>query len=261
MTHSFPGLAPPWLNSLRRLAARIDDDSATLFPPMRLLLLGAGKTGSLVAEIARERGHDVETIRSTDNPKASALTKTALSGFDCVLDFTTPHCVLDHIRACTEAGKNMVVGTTGWHSELARVRTLIEQRGTGFLYGSNFSIGVNLFFELVRDSAAAMQHKYFPHIYERHHAQKKDAPSGTAATMQAILRERKGAEIEITSFREGDVVGMHELVLDSENDTIYLCHDAKSRRGFAEGAVRGAEWLEGKEGFFEFKNVWRELKL
>ena len=132
---------------------------------MRLLLLGAGKTGSLVAEIARERGHDVEAIRSTDNPKASALTKTALSGFDCVLDFTTPHCVLDHIRACTEAGKNMVVGTTGWHSELARVRTLIEQRGTGFLYGSNFSIGVNLFFELVRDSAAAMQHKgWNPHL-------------------------------------------------------------------------------------------------
>ena len=258
MVHSFPGLAP-WAEFLRRVAARIDDDSATLLPLMRLLLLGAGKTGSLVAEIARERGHDVETIRSTDNPKASALTKTALSGFDCVLDFTTPHCVLDHIRACTEAGKNMVVGTTGWHSELAHVRQLVERHGTGFLYGSNFSIGVNLFFELVRDSVPAMQHKYFPHIYERHHAHKQDAPSGTAATMQAILQEKTGAEVEITSFREGEVVGMHELVLDSENDTIYLCHDAKSRRGFAEGAVRGAEWLAGKQGFFEFKDVWRNL--
>ncbi len=227
---------------------------------MRLLLLGAGKTGSLVADVARERGHDVETLRSVENPSASALTKENLAKFDCVLDFTTPHCVLDHIRACTEADKNMVVGTTGWYSELAHVRQLVGRHGTGFLYGSNFSIGVNLFFELVRDSAAAMQHKYFPHIYERHHAHKKDAPSGTAATMQAILQEKTGAWIEITSFREGDVVGMHELVLDSENDTIYLCHDAKSRRGFAEGAVRGAEWLVGKKGFFEFKGVWREMR-
>jgi 4-hydroxy-tetrahydrodipicolinate reductase len=226
---------------------------------MRLLLLGAGKTGSLVADVAREHGHEVETLRSVENPSASALTNENLAKVDCVLDFTTPHCVLDHIRACTEAGRNMVVGTTGWYFELAKIRRLVEQCGTGFLYGPNFSIGVNLFFDLVRDSAAAMQHKYFPHIYERHHAHKKDAPSGTAETMQAIL-EKTGAEIEITSFREGDVVGMHELVLDSENDTIYLCHDAKSRRGFAEGAVRGAEWLAEKKGFFEFKDVWRDIK-
>jgi 4-hydroxy-tetrahydrodipicolinate reductase len=227
---------------------------------MKLLLLGAGKTGSLVGEVARERGHEVETLRSADNPNASALTKENLKRFDCVLDFTKPDCVLEHIGACTEAGKNMVVGTTGWHSELASVRKLVEQYRTGFLYGSNFSIGVNLFFQLVRDSTPAMQHRYFPHIYERHHAHKKDAPSGTAATMQEILQGKTGAEVEITSFREGEVVGMHELVLDSDNDTIYLCHDAKSRRGFAQGAVRGAEWLCGKNGFFEFKDVWREMK-
>jgi 4-hydroxy-tetrahydrodipicolinate reductase len=154
----------------------------------------------------------------------------------------------------------MVVGTTGWHAELDTVRRLVEQHGTGFLYGPNFSIGVNLFFDLVRNAVPAIQQKYLPHIYERHHVQKKDAPSGTAATMQALLQERTAAEVEITSFREGDVVGMHELVLDSENDTIYVCHDAKSRRGFAEGAVRGAEWLREKRGFFEFKDVWREMK-
>jgi len=227
---------------------------------MKLLLLGAGKTGSMVADVARERGHEVETLRSMENPSASALTRENLAKFDCVLDFTTPHCVLGHIGACIEAGKNMVVGTTGWYSELARVGKLVEQHGTGFLYGPNFSIGVNLFFDLVKETVPAMQHKYFPHIYERHHAHKKDAPSGTAATMQTILQEKTGAKVEITSFREGDVVGMHELVLDSENDTIYLCHDAKSRRGFAQAAVRGAEWLLGKRGFFEFKDVWREMK-
>jgi 4-hydroxy-tetrahydrodipicolinate reductase len=226
---------------------------------MRLLLLGAGKTGSLVAEVARARGHEVEILRSVENLRASALVSERLSAVDVVIDFTTPHCVVENIRACVAAGKSVVVGTTGWHAELASIRKLVEQRGTGFLYGSNFSIGVNLFFDLVRQATPALQQQYLAHIYERHHAQKKDAPSGSATTMQNILQENSTAEVEITSFREGDVVGMHELVLDSPHDTIYLCHDAKSRRGFAEGAVRGAEWLVGKKGFFEFKDVWREM--
>jgi 4-hydroxy-tetrahydrodipicolinate reductase len=226
---------------------------------MKLLLLGTGKTGSLVAEVARERGHEVETLRSTENPRASALTNDRLSSIDVVIDFTTPDCVLENIHAVVAAGKSMVVGTTGWNAEFASVRKLIEQHGTGFLYGSNFSIGVNLFFDLVGQAVPALQQKYSAQIYERHHAQKKDAPSGTAAAMQKILQENSKAEVEITSFREGDVVGMHELVLDSSHDTIYLCHDAKTRRGFAEGAVRGAEWLAGKKGFFEFKDVWREM--
>jgi 4-hydroxy-tetrahydrodipicolinate reductase len=226
---------------------------------MKLLLLGTGKTGSLVAEVARERGHEIEILRSSDNPHASALTSDRLASIDLVIDFTAPLCVLENIHACIAASKKMVVGTTGWYSDLTSVRTLVEQGGTGFLYGSNFSIGVNLFFDLVRHATPAIQQQYSAHIYERHHAQKKDAPSGTAATMQTILQENSNVEVEITSFREGDVVGMHELVLDSPHDTIYLCHDAKTRRGFAEGAVRGAEWLAGKKGFFEFKDVWREM--
>ena len=226
---------------------------------MRFLLLGAGKTGSLVAEVARDRGHDVEILRSAENRRASALVKERLSAVDVAIDFTTSDCVVENVRACVAAGKSMVVGTTGWHSELASIRKLVEQRGTGFLYGANFSIGVNLFFDVVRQAAPALQQQYLAQIYERHHATKKDAPSGTAATMQEILQGNSNAEVEITSFREGDVVGMHELVLDSPHDTIYLCHDAKTRRGFAEGAVRGAEWLAGKKGFFEFKDVWREM--
>jgi 4-hydroxy-tetrahydrodipicolinate reductase len=226
---------------------------------MKLLLLGAGKTGSLVAEIARERGHQVETLRSTENAQASALTREKLAPLDVVVDFTAPHCVLDHIHACVEAGKNMVVGTTGWYSEIPNVRAKVEQQKTGFVFGSNFSIGVNLFFDLVRASTPALTHQYFPRIYERHHIHKKDAPSGTAATIQALLRESSNLEVGITSFREGDVVGMHEVVFDSPADTIYLCHDAKSRRGFAEGAVRAAEWIARRKGFFDFREVWREL--
>jgi 4-hydroxy-tetrahydrodipicolinate reductase len=178
---------------------------------------------------------------------------------DVVVDFTTPDCVLANIRACTAAKKNMVVGTTGWYADLPKIREEVEKQAIGLVYGSNFSIGVNLFFDLVQTSAPALQHKYLPHIYERHHAQKKDAPSGTAAIIQNLLQKNSDLEIEITSFREGEVVGMHEVVLDSTHDTIYLCHDAKSRRGFSEGAVRAAEWIAGKKGFFDFKDVWREM--
>jgi 4-hydroxy-tetrahydrodipicolinate reductase len=139
------------------------------------------------------------------------------------------------------------------------LRAKVLAAKTGLLYGTNFSIGMNLFFEIVHSSAPALGFEYSGQIFERHHAQKKDAPSGTAITLQKILRESGGQEIEITSFREGDVVGMHEVVLNSPHDRIYLCHDSKSRRGFAEGAVRGAEWLAGKQGVFDFREIWKQL--
>jgi len=226
---------------------------------MNLLILGRGKTGSLVSEAARERGHEVSVLCAADNPNASALTAARLAPHDVVIDFTTPHTVLAHIEACIRHKKNLVVGTTGWYHDLPRIKQLVETSGTGLLYAANFSVGVNLFFDVARTAAAALQHQYSGQIFERHHAQKKDAPSGTAATVQRIIKDACGTELEITSFREGDVVGMHELILDSPADRIYLCHDAKSRRGFAEGAVRAAEWLAGKNGFFDFKDVWRQL--
>ena len=226
---------------------------------MKILLLGIGKTGSLVRDVAMERGHTVDVVLENDNANAAGLTKDRLAGFDVVVDFTAPHCVLDNISACIENGKNMVVGTTGWYDQIPNIKAEVERRGTGFVFGSNFSVGVNMFFELVKTVAPALKQGYAGHIYERHHVTKKDAPSGTAATTQQILQNASDAEVEITSFREGDVVGMHELTLESAADTIYLCHDAKSRRGFAEGAVRAAEWLMGKKGFYEFKDIWREV--
>ena len=226
---------------------------------MNILVLGRGKTGSLVAEVARERGHHVRVVGAAENPQSAALTADKLAAIDVVIDFTTPASVLNNIEACIGAGKTVVVGATGWYGELPRIRELVQQNGGSLLYASNFSIGVNLFFDVARSAAAALQHEYFGQIFERHHVQKKDAPSGTAVSLQRIVRDTAGTELEITSFREGDVVGMHELVLDSPSDTIYLCHDAKSRRGFAEGAVRAAEWLIGKKGFFDFKDVWREM--
>ena len=228
---------------------------------MNLLILGRGKTGSLVAEVARSRRHHVQVLASAENPRASALTPDALSAIDLVIDFTMPAAVVANIEACIRAKKNLVVGTTGWYEQLPRLREMVLSAKTGFLYGSNFSIGVNLFFEVVATAAAALKYDYSGQIFERHHAQKKDAPSGTAITIQKIVREAGGKEkeVEIVSFREGDVVGMHEVIFNSSGDRIYLCHDAKSRQGFAEGAVRAAEWLAGKTGFYEFRSIWREL--
>jgi 4-hydroxy-tetrahydrodipicolinate reductase len=228
---------------------------------MKILLLGRGKTGSLVAEVCRHRHHEIQIVGSAENAACQALTADKLKNIDAVIDFTTPHCVVANIEACVRAGKNMIVGTTGWYDELPRIRKLVESQGTGLLYAANFSVGVNLFFDVARAAAAALRHDYAGQIFERHHVHKKDAPSGTAIAIQRTIREASGAnqDLEITSFREGDVVGMHEVVLESGADKIYLCHDAKSRQGFAEGAVRAAEWLAGKKGFYDFKDVWREL--
>src|SRR5262249_19920894 len=154
---------------------------------------------------------------------------------------------------------SLVVGTTGWYEHAPRLRDAVLTAKTGFLFGSNFSIGMNLFFEIARAAAPALTFEYSGQIFERHHTQKKDAPSGTAITLLNILVESGHQELEIVSFREGDVVGMHEVVFNSPHDRIYLCHDSQSRRGFAEGAVRGAEWLAGKQGFFEFREVWKQL--
>src|ERR1700686_3186139 len=228
---------------------------------MNFLILGRGKTGALVAETAVARRHHVRVLSATDNAGASALTPEALAATNVVIDFTTPSAVVANAEACIRARKNLVIGTTGWYVDLPRLRDMALAANTGFLYGSNFSIGVNLFFEIAATAGVALKYDYSGQIFERHHEHKKDAPSGTAGTIQKIVREAGGGEeeLEIVSFREGDAVGMHELVFNSPDDRIYLCHEAKSRRGYAEGAVRAAEWLVSKKGFFEFRNVWREL--
>jgi len=219
---------------------------------MRIVVLGRGKTGALVAQLAQERGHDVVSFSSADNANAAALTREKLTGVQTVIDFTTPPAVIPNIEACARAGVSMVVGTTGWYPDIERVRALVEKSGIGLVYGSNFSVGVNTFFEIARAASAASSHGYFARIMERHHSGKKDAPSGTALKIKNLLQRPGTPEIEITSIREGDTVGQHIILLDSENDTMMLVHDAKSRRGFAEGALLAADWVQGRRGLFEF---------
>jgi 4-hydroxy-tetrahydrodipicolinate reductase len=226
---------------------------------MRLLVLGQGKTGALVAEVARKRGHVVRAMASRENQDGRALTLDLLKRTEVVIDFTTPQAVIPNIIRCAEAQVPMVVGTTGWYQHLNKVRELVGERKTAFLYGSNFSVGMNLFFKAVQAIAPILQNNYRGNIVERHHVHKKDKPSGTAVTLQKILESISGQKVEIASVREGDTVGMHMVMLDSANDTILMTHDAKSRMGFAEGAVRGAEWLKGKTGFFEFPEIVDQL--
>lgn len=227
--------------------------------PLKLLVLGPGKTGSLVAEVARERGHQAQNIDADANQNAAWLTREHLAGFDVVIDFTTPNAVVPNIEACLRERKAMVVGTTGWYGELDRVRKAVEQAGTGFVFGANFSYGVNLFFQIAQAAAPALTHGFRGHITERHHVHKKDAPSGTAATLQRLLEQATALHVDITSEREGDVTGIHTLELTSSSDRIVLSHEAKSRRTFAEGAVRAAEWLDGRKGFYEFKDIFTQL--
>jgi 4-hydroxy-tetrahydrodipicolinate reductase len=228
---------------------------------MKFVMLGAGKTGALVAEVATMRGHTVEIVDERENYKGAALCKERLADVDAVIDFTTPKAVMANIEATVRAGANMVVGTTGWYAELPYVRNLVERAGTGFLWASNFSIGVNLFFAIVREGAKALHYGYEGSISETHHIHKLDSPSGTAVSLAKTIVEVGGGKTPpITSFREGEVVGTHTVELMSAADKITLTHEAHNRRGFAEGAIRAAEWVKDKRGFYEFQDVFSELK-
>jgi 4-hydroxy-tetrahydrodipicolinate reductase len=226
---------------------------------MILLVLGRGKTGSVVADLAHERGHSVRVIGEEGNRNGSALSPPLLSQIDVVIDFTTPEAAVANIRAVLAAGSRIVVGTTGWYDRLEEMRALCERRGAALLYGSNFSIGVQIMLRLARELAAAAQ-GYQLSILETHHAGKRDTPSGTALTLQQAVREASpGADAAISSRREGDIAGIHELIARSPGDSITLRHEALSRRGFAEGAVRAAEWLNGRRGCYDFRDIYAQL--
>jgi len=225
---------------------------------MLLLVLGKGKTGSLVAEVARERGHGVRALDITENQHASALTAPSLAGVDVVIDFTSPEAAIENMRAVLSLGGRIVVGTTGWYGHVAEMKALAQRRGGALLYGSNFSIGVQKLFRLTAELAKIDGYKFA--ISETHHTSKVDAPSGTAITLKEIIHAvRPGIDIPIASHRVGDAKGEHVVTATSEYDVIELRHDAYTRRGFALGAVRGAEWVGKKSGAWEFREIFDQL--
>jgi 4-hydroxy-tetrahydrodipicolinate reductase len=225
---------------------------------MQLLILGKGKTGSLVAEVARERGHAVRALDINDNPHAAALTSANLKGVDVVIDFTSAEAAVENMRAVLALGERIVVGTTGWYAHLDKMKSLAAEHGGALLYGTNFSMGVQKLFRLTADLARLEGYSFS--IAETHHTSKLDAPSGTAITLREIIQAASpGIEVPITSHRVGDAKGEHVVTASSDVDVLEIRHDAHSRRGFALGAVRAAEWVAKKSGAWDFREICDQL--
>ncbi|HEV2645577.1 MAG TPA: 4-hydroxy-tetrahydrodipicolinate reductase [Acidobacteriaceae bacterium] len=229
---------------------------------MRILVLGHGKTGKLVADVAAERGHSVHVLDQKENAGAAALTPPFVAGFDVAIDFTTPEAVVQNMRACLATGAKMVIGTTGWYASLADMRGLAERKGAGLLYGTNYSIGVQVMLKLAQQMGASLANAgYKFSLVETHHTDKLDKPSGTALSVAEMVERgaQKKLELGIESVREGDAKGTHVLEAVSDADRLVLTHEAFSRRGFAEGAVRAAEWVCSRTGCYDFRDVWEKL--
>ncbi len=226
---------------------------------MLFLVLGKGKTGSLVAEIAHDRGHGVRALDIYENKGASAITGPTLAGVDIVIDFTGPEAAVENMRAVLALGCRIVVGTTGWYQHLDAMKAIANRRGGSLLYGTNFSIGVQKLFKMTAELAKLEGYKFS--IAETHHTSKVDAPSGTALTLKEIIQAaHPEAEIEVNSHRVGDAKGEHVVTAQSDVDVLELRHDASSRRGFALGAVRAAEWLAAqKPGVWDFREISDQL--
>jgi 4-hydroxy-tetrahydrodipicolinate reductase len=217
---------------------------------MRIAIVGYGKMGRLIEELAPGAGIEIAGRFDIGQPLEPG-------DFRVAVDFTMPDAIVGNVRRAADLGVNLVIGTTGWYEHLPTVREIVESSGIGVVYGANFSIGVNLFFRIVKQTAEliAAHPEYDPYVWEMHHRHKKDAPSGTAAMLQKLLRDPYGREIAAASVRAGEVPGTHEVGFDSEADTITLTHTARGRKGFALGALLAAKWIEGRKGLHEFQEV------
>src|SRR3990172_12676574 len=226
---------------------------------MKLALIGYGKMGRLIEQVALTRGYEIAfKVDVDENSQGEALTEATLRGVEVAIDFTMPQAVVRSVERITGLGINMVIGTTGWLGQLEAVRRMVEERGVGLVYGSNFSIGVNVFFRLMEAAATLFREysDYDPWIYEIHHRAKLDAPSGTALKLKQILAQAyAGRDLSVASNRAGAPPGEHTVGFDSEADTLTFTHTARSRLGFATGALRAAEWVRGKKGFYEFSET------
>lgn len=230
---------------------------------MRAAVVGHGRMGREVEAVLLERGHEpVIVLRGMPFPQACPVG----------IDFSAAEAVPANVAAAMAAGARYVVGTTGWSERLDQVRRAVQEAGGGLVHAANFSIGVHLFYRIVRDAAKQMAcfPDYDPYVLERHHRHKRDAPSGTALRLAALLAAAGGrrsrptvslagplgeSEFHVAALRAGEIVGEHSVGFDAGVDEILIEHRARSRRGFARGAVLAAEWIAGRTGFFSFDEV------
>lgn len=227
-------------------------------PRRKLALIGMGKMGNVLTQLAPERNWDVvATIGRGDNVDGAGITTASLNGADVAIDFSVPNAAIPNIRSTIAAGCPIVVGTTGWQKELSEVAAWVNREGGALLTAANFSLGVNAFEEIVAFATRILARSgaFDAHLVETHHAAKKDAPSGTAITLRNAAAGGWPREIPITSVRTGSVPGTHEIVFDAPFETVTLTHVARDRRVFAEGALVAAAWLIGREGVFTMRDV------
>jgi 4-hydroxy-tetrahydrodipicolinate reductase len=228
---------------------------------MRLAMFGNGAMGQLVRALAQAEGHDVALVlTSVDAERSAEELAQSLRGLDAAIDFSVAEGVPVHAAACARASVPLVEGTTGWLARMDDVRRVLDDHGGALIYGANFSIGVNLFYRIVERAASLFEsmEDYAPFIEEAHHARKRDAPSGTALRLRGLLAAN-GKEIPIASTRAGFIPGTHRVGFDALADQIMLTHTARTREGFARGALLAARWIAGRRGVYEFSETLEDI--
>ena len=229
---------------------------------MKIGLIGYGAMGRLVGDLAVAKGHQIAVTIDIDQADRS-VTQLAdlLRGCDVAIDFSIAGTVPKNAEACLRAGVPFVVGTTGWQNQLNEVRHLVEQHDGALIYGANFSVGVQVFYRIAERAADLFREldSHDPFIEEAHHKRKRDAPSGTALQLHNLVSDKLGRDVPVTSTRAGYIPGTHRLGFDSAADQVTLTHTARSREGFAAGALLAARWIVGRKGMYEFSEVFDEI--
>lgn len=229
---------------------------------MKIALIGYGAMGRLIHALAEERNHEIALIvDETDADSSPEILAEKLKGVEAAIDFSAAAAVVRNVRACLSANIPLIEGTTGWNASQDEIKRLVEAGNGAFVFGANFSVGVNIFYRIA-DYASALFAKfddYEAFIEERHHSRKKDAPSGTALKLKEIVAKHIAKDFSVAATRAGAIPGTHTLGFDAAPDTIELVHTARSREGFAAGALTAAEWIAGKQGFYEFTDVMDEI--
>ena len=225
---------------------------------LRLAIVGDGKMGRAIADLARERAFEVTAlIGAADNARGAAITRARLGDADVIIEFTEPAAAPENILAAVRAGYPVVTGTTGWADRLDAVASDVRAANGALVHAPNFSIGVNLFLAIAAAAGRVMQRGagFDAHIVETHHAAKKDAPSGTAIALEHAVAQGLGRRVPTSSIRTGHVPGTHELSFDGPFEHIRLTHTARDRRVFADGALHAAAWVRGRQGVFTMRDV------
>lgn len=222
---------------------------------MNIAILGYGKMGKIISELATKLGHVIICTSDSNNPAISL----DLSIADVAIDFSTPNTAFENISHAIKSGVPVISGTTNWLKGLKEITDLCVKEDGAFLYASNFSLGANIFFDINRKLAILMKHKnYKREIHETHHTQKLDSPSGTAISLRKQIDTILEGETIITADRIDDIPGTHQIIYSSEVDKIEIQHTANNRDGFAEGAIIAAEWIIGKKGIYSMQDVLKQ---